>query len=182
MSETGREYSTKDIGNILDIADSTVRKYCQLLEKSGYQFTRSENGYRLFFERDLRALSEFKNLSKDGIQVDEIAKKIVSASGTGDPQSPKTKVSDDMLLNLMETVQTLQKQNETLLEHSEIQARFNEELVKRLDQQQKYIDNKLSERDKLLTDSLKESMETRKLIAAAKEEKKSGFFARLFNK
>ncbi|MGN8235532.1 DUF3967 domain-containing protein [Priestia flexa] len=41
--------------------------------------------------------------------------------------------------------------------------------------------SRLEERDKSLTDSLREMQQTQKLIAAAQEEKKS-FFAKLFGR
>ncbi|MBZ5753754.1 DUF3967 domain-containing protein [Metabacillus rhizolycopersici] len=60
---------------------------------------------------------------------------------------------------------------------------------KKQQQQQKYIDTKLEERDRKLVQSLRESQETKKLLlevkeqlAASQEEKKKGFFARLFNR
>lgn len=63
---------------------------------------------------------------------------------------------------------------------------FNEELHKRLDQQQKYIDERLEQRDIKLMESIRESQEERKallqLAAAQEEAKKKGFFARLFEK
>ena len=62
----------------------------------------------------------------------------------------------------------------------EEQKEFNAELLKRLDQQQQYIDKRLEERDRLLMDSINKSLATQKQIAATREEKKQGFWARLF--
>jgi hypothetical protein len=58
--------------------------------------------------------------------------------------------------------------------------------LKRLEQQQKYIEERLNERDKMLVASLKESLkeaqETRKLLAASQEEQKKSYWKRLFGK
>ncbi|MEM5595039.1 DUF3967 domain-containing protein [Niallia circulans] len=58
--------------------------------------------------------------------------------------------------------------------------------MERLDQQQKYIEERLNKRDETLIQSLREVQETKKLIAAAEEkreeESKKGFFQRLFGK
>ena len=43
-----REYNTNEIADIVAIAVSTVRKYCTILEKAGYLFTKNANGYRIF--------------------------------------------------------------------------------------------------------------------------------------
>jgi hypothetical protein len=69
---------------------------------------------------------------------------------------------------------------------NEKQTKFNEELLKRLDQQQKYIDDRMNERDKRLIESLRESKEERQALlqiaAAQEEDKKKGFFSRIFGK
>jgi hypothetical protein len=56
--------------------------------------------------------------------------------------------------------------------------------LKRLEKQQKYIEERLNERDKMLVaslrESLKEAQETRKLLVASQKEEKKNFFKRLF--
>ena len=58
------------------------------------------------------------------------------------------------------------------------------ELLKRLEERDKYIEERLNQRDNKLMESLREMQETKSMIAAAKEdqdnEKKKGFFSRLF--
>ncbi|MCM3034124.1 DUF3967 domain-containing protein, partial [Niallia sp. MER 6] len=73
----------------------------------------------------------------------------------------------------------------TLLEHIRTQEEFNRELVQRLDKQQKYIDDRLEQRDQKLMESLRENQEVKKAllqIAAAQEESKKSFFSRLFKR
>lgn len=43
MTNAFKEYSTKEISNITDIAESTIRKYALLLENEGWQYLRNEN-------------------------------------------------------------------------------------------------------------------------------------------
>jgi hypothetical protein len=68
------------------------------------------------------------------------------------------------------------------------QKEFNKVLLEKLEQQERYINEKLDKRDTILVESLKLSMEERKAIVEAavtmeKEEKdKKGFFANLFGK
>ncbi|MER2109220.1 MAG: DUF3967 domain-containing protein, partial [Solibacillus sp.] len=53
------------------------------------------------------------------------------------------------------------------------QMQFNMKLLERLEKQQKYIENSIDERDKKLMLAIRESMETRRQIAAEEEKKKS---------
>lgn len=101
----------------------------------------------------------------------------------------------------MQSIQELQDNNKLLLESKKEQAekeiqrdnltnesfkKLNDELLSKLNEQQKYIDERLEQRDRKLIESLRESQEERKtllqLAAAQEEEKKKGFFSRLFGK
>jgi biotin operon repressor len=55
---------THDIAENLGIAESTVRKYCQSLEKAGYSFRRDETGGRVYLEIDQTAIFNLINLRK----------------------------------------------------------------------------------------------------------------------
>lgn len=183
-------YSTKDIANMTDIAESTVRKYAQLLEAQGYVFNRNISGYRIFNEQDVKVFLEFKNTSKSDNSVEETAH-IIASKYITKPNTTNNVISDnmqshqgikgDMLADLMEKVDVLTDMNIK-------QMKFNEELLKRLDQQQKYIDERLIERDKTLMESLRQSQEERQALlqlAATKEEQqkkpRKGLF-RFFSK
>lgn len=171
-----------------DIAESTVRKYSQLLEKQGYVFNRNVSGNRIFTEQDVKVFLEFKKVPKSEKSVEEVALDIATKY-IAKPDTSKEDVSDntqshqvferDMLVDLVEKVNVLTDMNEK-------QTKFNEELLKRLDQQQKYIDDRMNERDKRLIESLRESKEERQALlqiaATHGEEKKKGFFSRLFGK
>jgi biotin operon repressor len=45
-------YSSSDVAATLKIQESTLRKYCLILEKIGYEFLKNENGHRAFFDAD----------------------------------------------------------------------------------------------------------------------------------
>ena len=178
-----KEYGTSDIANIVDIAESTVRKYCSILEKAGYLFIRNANGYRVFIDKDINTLNEMKNLSAKNIPLDRIADMIVlrEKSSVSDVSTLKEKtqenqeilpdMTDSKYKHLIELV-------DTLLERQEQQERFNQELLNRLDQQAEYI----QQRDQQLMAAIRETLEVKRLLAVAEEEKKKGFFARLFGK
>jgi DNA-binding transcriptional MerR regulator len=83
------------------------------------------------------------------------------------------------------TMQVIADQKEEITELRKHVA----DVEKKQQKQEDYINNKLEERDQKLIQSLRDSQETKKLllevqeqIAASQEEKKKGFFARLFNR
>jgi len=175
-------YSTKDIAKMTDIAESTVRKYAQLLEANGYIFNRGVNGYRIFSEQDINIFLEFKNTPKSEKSVEDtahdiaakyVAKPIIKESDESTDTQSHQAIDSAMVADLLEKV-------DVLTDMSKKQSKFNEELIMRLDQQQKYIDYRLEERDGILIESLRQSQQQ---IAATHESDKvqeKGFFARLF--
>src|SRR5690606_41940610 len=55
-------YSPKDMAKILDIGDSTLRKWCIALEENDLFFARTENNKRLFTDQDIVILKTFRDL------------------------------------------------------------------------------------------------------------------------
>lgn len=51
-------YGSRDIAAVLQLQESTLRKYCLLLEKSGYEFFKNEQGHRAFFDNDIIVLKK----------------------------------------------------------------------------------------------------------------------------
>ena len=58
-------YGNSDIAGVLQIQESTLRKYCLLLEKSGYEFFKNEHGHRAFFDNDVIVLRKMISLKND---------------------------------------------------------------------------------------------------------------------
>ncbi len=57
-------YVSKDVATMLKIQESTLRKYCIMLEEHGYHFHKNEHGHRGFLDNDvitLRKLIEIKS-------------------------------------------------------------------------------------------------------------------------
>lgn len=179
------EYSTKDIAKLAGLAESTVRKYAQLLEKNDYRFVRNVNGNRIFTELDIKIFLELKATPKEEKSIEEIASDI-AGTYTAKAVTSKEEKSDDIQSNQeseLDMLAILIKKVDELTDMSQQQINFNKELVNKLDQQQKYIDERLEQRDKKLMESirlLQEEKQARLEMAATQEEKKKGFFARLF--
>lgn len=156
-------YSSSDIAVTLKIQESTVRKYCLILEKNGYEFLKNENGHRAFFDADSIVLKKFIELKNGSdMTLEQAAKSVVAwKNGTditeGDTEDSRYVARYSGLL-------------EEFTSFKENQEKFNQELLKQLQQQQEYIGNKLEERDQKLMLALKETMETKKQLAIAPAE------------
>jgi DNA-binding transcriptional MerR regulator len=159
-----KEYATKDIANIVEIATPTVRKYAQALEIKSYKFIKNDRGFRTYTDTDIQLFKRMKELSSDtGMNIESIAEKVIREH---------TISHNEAILNESEV--------DTLKENDRYDTILSE--VKQLKElilaQQEYIDKKLSERDKRIVESIRQLQETKQLTATAKEKK--GFFARLF--
>jgi hypothetical protein len=184
-----KAYSPKEISLTLDIGDSTLRKWCIAMEKEGYHFIRNDQNKRVFIDADLVPLRHFKELVQNHhMQLENAAKIIVDRFGRG-AFEPGTgivpaELDRDSFRSDTEVISKLLEHIERQEERYEAQESFNRELLERLDKQQKYIEERLNDRDEMLLQSIREQQETKQLLLASKEEEKKvrkGLF-RFFSK
>lgn len=159
-------YTPKEISLILDIGDSTLRKWCIAIEEKEYFFNRTDNHKRLFTDNDLVVLKHFRNLVKvQNMSLDNaaviVASKYKDVQGTPSGQTNTEngeRASNEFQEKVLEEIEQLKELNKTLLS--------------RLDEQQKYIEERLNQRDELLLTSIRESQETKQLLleSTAKEQ------------
>jgi len=169
-----------DVCTLLDIKESTLRKYALLLTDAGYQFHVNEKGQRGYFNEDVVVLKKFLEIKNNSdMTLKQSANAVMSwvnqssmSLSVTRKEDEKDRYSDD----IKELKETVNNQTELI-----------KQLVERLDEQQKHNaerDRRLEERDRNLMEVMNKTLETRKElleIAAAKEEnEKKGFFARLF--
>lgn len=161
--------TVKEAAEAIGESSTTVRNWMREL-KPYIPLKKAENGYNLFDEEALEIIKQIKQLHREqGYSINQV--KIYFDSG-GEIFKP---VNND---------EVMRKDIEELKEQMKKQMEFNQELVKRLENQQVYIDEKVNERDRILMQHIREHQETIKQIASTTEEKKEkkGFFARLFKK
>jgi DNA-binding transcriptional MerR regulator len=125
-----RAFWAKEVAETLGISESTLRKYCLILEKAGYKFLRGDNNRRAFRKRDVEVLKQFKTLA-EGKKLDEAAVTLVA---TLDQQEEETAVSvvslaDTNKTMLMEKVKEVIK---PILEQNEMLKQELNELKDRL--------------------------------------------------
>jgi uncharacterized coiled-coil protein SlyX/DNA-binding transcriptional regulator YhcF (GntR family) len=179
ISTQERAFSTKDIAVMVDIAEPTVRKYAQALEKAGYHFIKSENGTRTFIQFDAMVLRYLKELrGKTNMSV-ENASEIVAAKYNKKP------IQSESLPDIYQNDQ-YDKRYDELEKRINEQNQIIETLVKTMKVHQDEFE-KVSNRDKALMEAMREVQETKKLLIETQEKqqednKKTGFFSRLFGR
>lgn len=183
METFEKAYTTKEISLTLDIGDSTLRKWAIALEKNGYQFIRNDQNNRLFVDADLVVLQHFKQLVQEhNTPLGNAAMLIVDRFGKG-PFEPRTGIvplekdsssSHDFNRSNDRSDLEIIAKIEELEERFKVQEEFNKKLIERLEErlneQDRYIKERLNKRDKLLVESLREALETKKMLIAAKDE------------
>jgi DNA-binding transcriptional MerR regulator len=178
-------YWAKEVADALQISDSTLRKWCLALEKNGYQFTRGTNNSRAFVERDIIVLRRMKELIQNrGVTVEHAASTVIS-SVEADTRTTGVRETNEVAVRGDQDVVISGELLKQLLERQERLEALNQELLRRLDEQQKYINERLERRDRRLMEALRQVQETQRLIAASQEEakkQKRGLIARLFGK
>jgi DNA-binding transcriptional MerR regulator len=178
MTRTDKPYTSKDISLSLDIGDSTLRKWCLALEEHEYKFYRTDQNKRLFTEKDIIVLRHFQQLVKEKNMSMNNAALIVTSRFKKEVFSNETEI--EQLESEMNSVPSVRSDNnliqqlvtkvETMEERQDILVETNKTLLARLDEQQKYIEEREKSRDVLLMQSLRESQEIKKLLLEVKEE------------
>lgn len=167
-------YWNKEVADLLKIGDSTLRKWCILLEERGYVFLKDEQNRRGFRDKDVVLLRRFRDLLKQGGASLENAANAVILTDEAVQETNVVPIEKQERHSFYENEvrEHLQKQeqfNQTLLERLDKQQEHYETLLKK---QQNYIENAIQARDERLIQAVREIQETRLLLAAAEEEER----------
>jgi len=181
MSDMKIIYTAKDVYSCLQVSDSTLRKYVEVLQRESYIIKKNKQGKREYTEHDVMVIEKLIELSKhDSITLEKAAKLIMQRLESINPSIIKEEEPQEADLIPFHIQQQLQKQysvmakemNQSMLE---MEKRLNEQV----EQGNKRIEQRLEERDENLMKTLREIQETKQLmkeyhaeIAAAKEKKK----------
>lgn len=165
-------FTIKEVANFINETPNIVRNWFKEL-RNYIPHEKDSNGYNLFFKEGIERFQEIKTLHRDQkYSMKQIEHYFFTGGETFKVEPPKD--SGELIA---EQLKTMQQEITDLKEHIKKQEQFNKALV---DQLQKMDRNSL-ERHNQLTQSLKESLESQKMIAASEEEKKEkkkGFFSR----
>lgn len=161
-------YKTKEAMEMLDIKDSVFKKYLSILEKEGYVIQRNQQGHRLFTDKDIQTLEKFMELSKyDGMTLESAAKMIGSTKRdheviTGSSHAPMTE--SEQSYDVMTLV------TNAVTAALEEQAKQHAVQLQQMQEQLNRIENNQKDRDLKLTQTLKESLEAKKLLLEVREQ------------
>ncbi|PLT28660.1 hypothetical protein [Peribacillus deserti] len=153
----------------LKIGDSTLRTWCLALEKEqNYNIIRTDHNKRMFTDKDLFVLSQFKILVQyKNLFISNAAAEIASKNrddgmSSSNTESEQLPLPEHPSTFLYETVKELKAEMEQVKE-------MNQLLLIRLDEQHKYVDQRLDEKNDLLTQSLRVTLEAKKLLLESKK-------------
>jgi len=163
---TQKIYNAGDVAKLLEVKDSTVRKYAQTLEKAGYQFYKNEHGYRGYYDKDVIAMRDLIKFSSHPDMTLESAAKAVVSTNKGDTiQTADTTT---------EVTQEMSKSYDILLKEfqnfKDQQMQFNQLLITKIEQRDTYISERLEKRDQTLLESIR-LLQEQKQLAATQEKK-----------
>lgn len=190
MSDQGtseRAFWSKEVADVLQTSNSTIRKWCLALENAGYIFDRGANNSRVFYDKDMLVLRRLQELVQHKRMALDVSSNLVISSLEGFQRTEAVREENS---DNVSVPQKITNGNEHILlnevlDRLDKMEEFNRQLLSKLDDRDKYIQEHLEKRDEHIITTLRETMETRKLIAAAQEEKKEenkGFWQRLFGK
>lgn len=195
-------YSPGEVSDTLKVKDSTLRKYCGILENAGYSFSKNNRGHRQYTDKDVMTFKKLIAATKNSdMTIETAAEQLVSmfkqnsmtVAATTDITSHEQHSKD--IAELKNTVDIQNKLIISLAQRLEQHTTYLEDSTKNRDN--KLLEHlnafqkeneKLHKEIKLMNEKLEQIAETGKEAAAAQTEKEAaaetekGFFARLFGK
>lgn len=164
---------SKEVALHLEINPNTLRRWSIELERHGYEFTKNEKNQRLYYERDLVALSDFKRTLEKTQSLENAGKAVVARV--------REKKNAEKLLSVIGEED--EKISFTKDELQEFVTKIIEDTVsKTATEIGKKMDDRLEKRDRQLVRQLNESMEQRRLEVAATREEKRPWWSSWFRK
>ncbi|KUH43415.1 DUF3967 domain-containing protein [Bacillus mycoides] len=169
-------YWGSEVAKNLGIGSSTLRKYCLALEEAGYPFERGNNNSRIFYHTDVATIERLVTaMNKKNVTLEQA----INLAMTSVEENEIATVATDSVADT--------EQIKTLSERIERLEQLNLELIQRLDQQSKLLQEtdaqriiREEQRDIQLIQVLREIQDSKRLIAASEQRK--SIWSRLFGK
>jgi len=164
---------SKQVALHLEINPNTLRRWCLELEKEGYEFERNENEQRIFYDRDLVALSEVQKLLAQR-QSMEVATKSVAVKY-------KDKKNAEKMVSVIEN-----KGDFITLSKTDLEELLDQAAERAADLVLEKFNSAVEQRDRTLIHQLHETMDQKRLEIAAsieekqKENEKKNFISKWF--
>lgn len=182
--------SAKEAASVLGIQNSTLRKYSQMLEKSGYRIHKNELGHRGFFPKDIAIIKRIIETSKsDDMTLDMAINSVISTFGeSNESDSDTTKIAetpyitkDDFEAYQRKQMELQKAMYDEFKSSGEKQSELIKDLAKRLERQEEI--NKKIEAQKQEKQQLLERQEVEEEIAvSADTSKKKSWWQKFLGK
>ncbi|MEI4617930.1 DUF3967 domain-containing protein [Bacillus cereus] len=169
-------YWGSEVAKNLGVGSSTLRKYCLALEEAGYPFERGNNNSRIFYHKDVATIERLVTaMNKKKVTLEQA----INLAITSVDENEIATVATDSVADT-EHIKVLTKRIERL-------EQLNLELIQRLDQQSKLLQEtdaqriiREEQRDIQLMQVLREIQDSKRLVAASEQRK--SLWSRLFSK
>ncbi|MFC5714410.1 MerR family transcriptional regulator [Thalassorhabdus alkalitolerans] len=161
------ELTVKEVSNIIEETPNVIRNWMKEL-KPYIPLKKNASGYNVFDREALEKIKLIKQLHREQNYSIRQIEHYFATGGEAYKPTPE-KGTDEILAD---DLKDIKKELSMLREEQHNQKDFNQELLKRLDHQQEYIDRRLEERHQKLDQFITEFREVKRLEAAASEEKK----------
>lgn len=161
--------TVKEAAQHINESPHVIRNWMREL-KNHIQTKKGDNNYHYFDKVAIERLMLIQKLTREqGYSLKQVEYYLATGD---DPLQPETKPENDN--EILNELQELKKKFEK-------QEQFNEALLQKLEEQNQYINESINKRDQQLLDTMNE-IQHAKIEASAAEEKKKGFWSRLFSK
>lgn len=147
-------YSPGEVSDTLKVKDSTLRKYCGILENAGYSFSKNNRGHRQYTDKDVMTFKKLIAATKNSdMTIESAAEQLVSMYKQ---TSVTVTCTSDIALYDQHSKAITELKNIV-----EIQNKLIVSLVERLDQHSTYLEDSTKNRDNKLFEHLKEFQKER---------------------
>lgn len=158
-------YSVKDVSTHLNLKPTTLRKYCGMLEKSGYSFDGNSQGHRFFRDKDVIAIRTIIQAKHNGITLEEAIDGVVYQA------QYKTETNETSLTEQRNITATDSKES---IEELKLLILNQNELILSLNKRLESIEEKYNENQQHLIEVInKESYQKKSLISRLFTKKKT---------
>lgn len=154
-------YYSHEIEESTGLKNSTLRKYCGLLEEKGYRFDRGRHNARVFYDKDRIILKRIVAVMKErGIAVEQAIELAIASTQQTDVATAATVEQADN--NVLDRLGRIEQTQDAILKHLQEEA----EERKRERREQRERD---ARRDAQFMSIIRAMQEEKRLIAASKQ-------------
>ncbi|HDW3058591.1 TPA: DUF3967 domain-containing protein [Bacillus cereus] len=182
MSDMKIIYTAKDVYSRLNVSDSTLRKYVEILQRESYIIKKTKQGKREYTDNDIMVIEKLIELSKhDGMTLEKAAKMITQQIEKINPNLIQEEFAETDLVPF-HIKQHLQHQYSVMAQEINqimlaIEKRLNAQAEQRnkdikvsIEAHNESVEKRLKKRDETLMKTLREMQETKRVMQEFRNE------------